>query len=92
LLDEHVPELLAEALSQTEPAIQVLQVGEENAPPKGTPDRGLLLFAEANQFTLFTRDKRSMPTHVASHLAVGHHTYGFCCTDKVFRFGVMWTT
>lgn len=45
LLDEHVPEYLADELVRLEPAISVTQVGLPDAPPKGTKDPELLLFA-----------------------------------------------
>ncbi len=45
LLDENVPEHLADELIRLEPAIVVNQVGFEGSPPKGTKDPELLIFA-----------------------------------------------
>ena len=33
-------------------------------------------FAEANEFSLVTNDKRTMPGHIAAHYAKGAHTLG----------------
>jgi hypothetical protein len=43
LCDENVPEQLLDALIQREPAIEISFVGQELAPPKGTPDPEVLL-------------------------------------------------
>ena len=77
LLDEQMPVAVREALEAAEPAIIVRQVGaQSDAPPKGTLDPEVLLFAEREQLVLVTFDKRSMPGHVTDHLAAGHHTCG----------------
>jgi hypothetical protein len=76
LCDEDVPEMLITGLLREEPAIDILAVGEVGAPPKGTPDPQLLLFAEAEMRTMITRDRRTMPKHVVRHLTAGHHTWG----------------
>lgn len=76
LCDEHVPEQLMDALIQREPAIEISIVGQELAPPKGTLDPEVLLFAEKEKLALITLDKKTMAGHVASHQAAGHHTWG----------------
>lgn len=76
LCDEHVPEQLMDALIQREPAIEISIVGQELAPPKGTLDPEVLLFAEQEKLALITNDKKSMARHVESHQAEGHHTLG----------------
>ncbi len=76
LLDECVPEFLADEIIRLEPVIEVHQVGHEPAPPKGTPDPELLIFAEKNQMTFVTRDKRTMPDHLKEHHTAGRHTWG----------------
>jgi len=74
--DENVPEQLADAVVAKEPAIVIGQVGQAPAPPKQTPDPELLRYAEANQLLFLTRDKKTMPGHVAQHLSSGRHTWG----------------
>ncbi len=76
LLDEDVPEFLADELVRLEPAMSTLQVGMHGAPPKGTKDPQLLVYAELNKVTLITMDKRTMPTHLAEHFRQGRHTWG----------------
>ncbi len=76
LCDENVPEHLMDAVIQREPAIEIFIVGQSATPPKGTLDPQLLSFAEKETLSLITIDKRSMASHVADHLAAGHHTWG----------------
>jgi hypothetical protein len=76
LCDENIPDALVSCLSRLEPGMVVSFIGQPGAPPKGTKDPELLLFAEANGFTFLSRDKKTMPRHVADHLAAGHHTWG----------------
>lgn len=76
LLDEQLPKALMLALLREEPAMEVLQVGINPAPPKGTLDPDLLKLAEANQLTLLSFDKSTLPGHVNDHLGAGLHTWG----------------
>jgi hypothetical protein len=77
LLDEQIPEPVSDAIKAAEPAIDFRQVGvHPDVPPKGTLDPDVLLFAEKEEYALVTFDKRSMPGHMAAHLATGHHTWG----------------
>jgi hypothetical protein len=76
LLDEDVPEFLADELIRLEPAIVVYQVGLEGGPPKGTKDPGLLVFAENNKMVLITMDKSTMPKNLRAHHQQGRHTFG----------------
>ncbi len=64
LLDECVPEYLQDEIIRLEPAIEILQAGQDFAPRKGTPDPELLLFAEKNRLTFVSRDKKTMPGHL----------------------------
>jgi hypothetical protein len=84
LCDENVPDRLAESLLRQEPAIDILIVGQEGAPPKGTRDPDLLLAAEDAERLLLTFDRRTMPQHVANHLAAGHHTWGILILNQGF--------
>lgn len=77
LLDENIPEPVADALRAAEPSIGFLHAGHDSGtPPKGTLDLQVLVFAEERELALVTFDKRSMPGHVADHLAAGRHTWG----------------
>lgn len=57
-------------------AMNALQVGDGAAPPKGTTDSELLVWCQENNRLLVTWDKRSMPGHLADHLASGRHSPG----------------
>jgi|SRR6266851_4691135 len=76
LFDENVPEALADALIRQEPAIEIVCVGDETAPAKGTRDLDLLKAVEAGKWALLTLDKRTMVVHANDHLALGNHTWG----------------
>ena len=76
LLDEDVPEFLADELVRLEPAVTTLQVGMEGAPSKGMKDPQLLIYAEQNRLTLVSMDKRTMPTHLAEHFLQARNTWG----------------
>jgi hypothetical protein len=56
--------------------IDVVRVGDVLDLPLGTDDPALLLWAEREGRLLITRDKSSMPGHVADHLYAGQHTPG----------------
>jgi Domain of unknown function (DUF5615) len=76
LVDEDVPEALVDALLLQEPTMDILTVGQPGAPPKGTLDPDLLRAAEAMGRALISRDRRTMPDHLADHFAAGRHTWG----------------
>jgi hypothetical protein len=76
LCDECVPDTLLAYLSQTEPGMVLLSVGLPGMPARGTKDPGVLMFAESMRLALLSQDKRTMPGHIAAHLASGHHTWG----------------
>jgi hypothetical protein len=76
LLDENLSPRLRPSLLRRSPDLDVLRVGDEGAPPLGTPDPEVLLYAERERRLLITHNRASMPSHVADHLAAGRHHYG----------------
>ena len=56
--------------------IDVVRVGDETDLPLGTQDPELLLWAKREGRILITEDRRTMATHLAAHLAVGHYSPG----------------
>jgi len=76
LLDENLVQWLGDALRRREPRVEVLWVGAPGAPAKETKDPELLLWIEAHQWMLLTGNRKSMPGHLADHLAAGHHVPG----------------
>ncbi len=76
LLDENLSPRLALALRRTYPEMDVLRVGDPDAPPLGTSDPSILLFVEEAQRMLITRNRISMPGHVADHIGTGRRHWG----------------
>jgi len=56
--------------------VSVLQVGDPDAPPKGTSDAELLAFCEQEKRILVTADRATMPACVEEHLHSDRHTWG----------------
>jgi hypothetical protein len=73
LLDEHVPPSLKMAVHQHRLEIIVWCIGDPGTPPRGTLDPDILLWCEANGFSLVTENRGSMPVHLQNHLAAGRH-------------------
>jgi predicted nuclease of predicted toxin-antitoxin system len=76
MLDECVPSALARGLRRHLPDVPVLQVGDSDAPPKGTSDAELLAFCEREKRLLITADRATMPDCVKQHLQRGRHSWG----------------
>ncbi len=87
VLDEHVPVALQSAVWRLEPAIDVVCVGRDGAPVKGTPDAELLAWAEGESRALLTDDRTTMPLHVADHVARGRNTWGVFLLRRQFSLG-----
>lgn len=81
LLDEHIPPVYQTQLLYHEPSLTVLAIGDEGAPARGTSDPELLHWCEQNNFSLITNNRKSMPQHLADHLAEGHHVPGIFTID-----------
>ena len=76
LLDENASRAHLQAIRQLDPGIDVLRVGDASAPARGTLDPEILLYCDAEQRALRTRNRESMPVHIADHLAQGRHHWG----------------
>lgn len=76
LLDEHIPLSYRTQLIRRKPDLQVWVIGDPHAPAKGTPDPAILCWCEDNGFVLVTNNRKTMPGHLADHLAVGRHVPG----------------
>jgi Domain of unknown function (DUF5615) len=84
LADEDIPDELVSALLSREPGMDILAVGQPGAPPKGTLDPDLLLAAESFGRAFFSRDKKTIPGHLADHYQAGHHTCGIILLRRGF--------
>jgi hypothetical protein len=56
--------------------LDVTRVGDPADLPHGTPDPGLLIWAERHGRILVSHDRRTMPGHLANHLAAGSRSPG----------------
>lgn len=76
LLDEHVDPLFRRELLKREPEVIVWRIGDPGSPPQGTLDPSILEWCEEHDCILVTNNRRSMPVHLAAHLAKGHYIPG----------------
>ena len=84
LLDENVDPLYQVQLRQQEPSLVVWKIGDPGTPPRQTPDPDILYWCEERSFILLTNNRKSMPVHLADHLAEGRHVPGiFILNDNL---------
>jgi hypothetical protein len=76
LIDENVDPIYTVQLRRLKPDLFVLAIGDLTTPQKGTLDPEILLWCEANDFILVTNNRKSMPVHLADHIAQNHHIPG----------------
>lgn len=85
LLDEDTPGPLADAIDRHNALslglpIDAVRVGQFGAPPSGTTDPDNLIWAEAEDRLLVSRDYNTLRQHLADHLAAGRHSPGVLLT------------
>ncbi|HEU5343694.1 MAG TPA: DUF5615 family PIN-like protein [Ktedonobacterales bacterium] len=77
LVDENSwRDALINGLKARNPEIDILHVGDSNAPSHQTHDPDILLYCERERRMLITRDWRTMPVHIRNHFASAHHHWG----------------
>jgi hypothetical protein len=81
LLDENthggIPKAIRKWNVTNSPAfLDVLRVGDSDAPPYTTPDDEILLWAMRENRIVLTRDFETMPGHLKNHLDAGHSSPG----------------
>ena len=76
LLDENLSPRLKVAVLRFNPAIDILHVGDADAPPRGTLDPEILHYLELSQRLLITDNRSSMPEHFEAHYGDGGHIWG----------------
>lgn len=87
LLDEHVDPALRAQLIRHEPDLVAWIIGDPGGPKHGTRDPDILLWCEANGFSLVTNNRKSMPVHLQNHLASGHHVPGIFVLNPDMAMG-----
>ena len=76
LLDEHINRAIQRQLRRLNPHIDVLAIGDLDAPQAGTLDPDILNWLEAKGYILVTENRRTMPVHLTEHWAAGRHIPG----------------
>jgi predicted nuclease of predicted toxin-antitoxin system len=87
LLDENVDVRYRSQLLRYAPALIVKVVHDPDVPPKETTDPQIVQWCEAHEFILVTNNRRSMPRHLADHLANGGHVPGIFVLDPEMSMG-----
>jgi hypothetical protein len=77
LLDENIAPAIRTAVLQLDATIDILRVGDADAPPTGTKDPDILRYLEISQRVMVTDNRRSIPEHIADHHAAAARTGGF---------------
>ncbi|MCC5631468.1 DUF5615 family PIN-like protein [Nostoc sphaeroides] len=84
LLDENVAPLYQVQLKRQKRDLVVWVVGDPGTPPKSTLDPEILCWCEEHYFLLVTNNRKSMPVHLAEHIAQGRNIPGiFILNDKL---------
>lgn len=87
LLDENVDFLYQVQIQRQQPDIVVFRVGTPGTPPKQTSDPDILCWCEEHSFVLLTHNRKSMPVHLADHLAQGRHIPGIFILNDDLSLG-----
>ena len=89
LLDEDTPHSLRDQLLRSVPEIEILVVGGEMGPARGTPDPQLLHWIEREGYILVSRNRRTMPRHLRDHLEAGGHIPGIFLLRRRSSIGLI---
>lgn len=76
LLDENIPPRIALGPRRLSSQLDVLCVGDLDAPAFETKDPEILRYCDINQRLLVTKDRTSMPGHLEDYWADGGHLWG----------------
>ncbi|HEY9692582.1 MAG TPA: DUF5615 family PIN-like protein [Oculatellaceae cyanobacterium] len=87
LIDENVDPTYTNQLRRANPDLLVIAVGDIIAPPKGTLDPEILLWCEKQCCILVTNNRKSMPVHLADHIALKHHVPGIFILSPKLSIG-----
>ncbi len=89
LIDENLSPAYRTQLLYHGSSLTVLGVGDEGAPARSTKDPEILKWCEENKFTLVTNDRKTIPKHLADHLASGHHVLGVFMIKRNVSMGAI---
>jgi hypothetical protein len=87
LIDENVDPVYTIQLRRLKPDLFVMAIGDLTTPLKGTLDPEILLWCEEHNFILVTNNRKSMPLHLADHIAQNHHVPGIFILNPKLSVG-----
>jgi len=87
LIDENLDPLYKTQLLTKKPDLIVYAIGDPGSPPKGTFDPEILCWCEDNDFVLITNNRKSMRTHLGTHLTLGRHVPGIITLNAEMSVG-----
>jgi hypothetical protein len=76
LLDENLSSRLKLAVLRFNSEIDILRVGDLNAPASGTLDPEILIYLQHSQRILVTDNRKSMPEHLETHWIQNGYIWG----------------
>lgn len=87
ILDQNVSEAVDEAVrswnaDRKGPPVDTVRVGRLPDLPFGSVDPDILRWAERHGRVVITNDLKTMPGHLADHLAAGGHSPGVFCVRR----------
>lgn len=89
LLDEHISHAIQSQLLRLDADLDVIAVGQPQAPPKGMPDPDILLWIEGTGYILVTANRRTIPEHVRAHYAEERRIPGILLLRHSANIGVI---
>jgi hypothetical protein len=76
LLDENISPQVRKAILHHYPHLDILCIGDPEAPSLQTLDPEILQYLESSCRLLITKNRKTMPGHIADHLAKGGQHWG----------------
>jgi hypothetical protein len=93
LLDEHLRGPLWQAIvrhnARGQGPLDVVRVGDAPDLPLGSSDAEVIVWAERASRILVSRDCRTLPVHLQSHLQGGRHSPGIILVPREFKVRVL---
>jgi hypothetical protein len=87
LLDENVDPIYRNEFRRRSSDLVMWVVGDPGAPSRGTLDPEILYWCEEHGFVLVTNNRKSMPVHLADHIAEGRHVPGILILGSKLSIG-----
>lgn len=87
ILDENVDPVYQTQFLQKNPELVMWAIGDPGTPPKSTLDPEILCWCEEENFLLVTNNRKSMPVHLADHIAQGRHVPGILILNANLTIG-----